>query len=83
MSGRWFHIADARRIIEDNRVRARIVYDESQLNRSRTHVCWVSANTWAYGSIYGTVEFSFKWSDLVAGKQVYWVEAMTGKDRAL
>jgi hypothetical protein len=71
------HVPDARRIIEDNRLRARIVYDESKLNRTRTYVCWVSANAWAPGSIYGTVEFSFKWLDVIEGKKVYWVEAMT------
>jgi hypothetical protein len=71
------HVADARRIIEDGKLKARLVYDESRLNRTRMHVCWVSANSWSSGSIYGTVEFTFKWSDLVKGKQVYWVEAMT------
>jgi hypothetical protein len=42
------------------------------------HVCWVSANNWHNGSIYGTVEFTFQWSDLVEGRRIYWVEAMTG-----
>lgn len=42
------------------------------------HVCWVSPNHWNDGSIYGTVEFQFKWSDIVKGRDIYWVEAMTG-----
>src|ERR1700720_3944377 len=72
------HVPDARRIVEDHGLRARIVYDESRLNRTRTHVCWVSANTWSDGSIYGTAAFAFKWSDLIRGRRLYWVEAMTG-----
>jgi hypothetical protein len=72
------HVPDARRIIEDKKLKARLVYDESKLNQTRMHVCWVSANSWHPGSIYGTVEFTFRWADLVEGKQIYWVEAMTG-----
>jgi hypothetical protein len=71
------HVPHARRIIEDRRVKAGLVYDESRLNTSRISVAWVSANTWALGSIYGTVEFQFAWSDLVANQKIYWVEAMT------
>jgi hypothetical protein len=67
----------ARRILEDGRLRAGLIYDESRLNKSRTCVTWVSANTWAPGSIYGNVQFSFNWSDLIKGRHFYWVEAMT------
>src|SRR5689334_17298236 len=70
------HVAPARRIIEDGRIKAGLVYDESRLNRSRISVSWLSANTWAFGSIYGTVEFQFDWKSLVQGQNVYWVEAM-------
>lgn len=70
------HVPTARRIIEDRKITAGLVYDESRLNRSRVSVTWVSANTWAYGSIYGTVEFQFDWKPLVEGNKVYWVEAM-------
>jgi hypothetical protein len=72
------HIPQARRILEDGRLRAGLIYDESRLNRSRTCVTWVSANTWAHGSIYGNIQFSFAWSDLIKDRQIYWVEAMTG-----
>jgi hypothetical protein len=72
------HVADARRIIEDGQLKARLVYDESKLNQTRMHVSWVSANSWHASSIYGTVEFTFAWSDLVNGRQLYWVEAITG-----
>src|SRR5689334_424834 len=70
------HVPAARRIIEDGRIRAGLVYDESRLNKSRISVAWVSANSWALGSIYGTVEFQFSWADIVAGQNIYWVEAM-------
>jgi hypothetical protein len=70
------HVPAARRIVEDGKIKAGLVYDESRLNKSRISVSWVSANTWANGSIYGTVEFQFTWADLVAGQNIYWVEAM-------
>lgn len=53
------HVPFARRIVEDGRIKAGLVYDESRLNKSRISVAWVSANTWGPGSIYGTVEFQF------------------------
>jgi len=71
------HVESARRIIQDGRIKAGLVYDQSKLNKYRISVAWVSANSWALGSIYGTVEFQFSWADLVAGRNLYWVEAMT------
>ena len=70
------HVPAARRIIEDRKIKAGLVYDESRLNKSRISVTWLSANTWNPGSIYGTVEFQFDWKTLVEGPRVYWVEAM-------
>jgi hypothetical protein len=70
------HVPTARRIIEDEEIKAGLVYDESRLNRSRLSVVWLSANTWVNGSIYGTVEFQFSWSELVAGRPIYWVESI-------
>ncbi len=70
------HVPTARRILEDKRVRAALVYDKSRLNRSRTCVAWASANTWAPGSIYGNVQFTFDWSDILRDRQIYWVEAI-------
>lgn len=72
------HVAGARRILEDGRVRAGLIYDESRLNRSRTCVSWVSANRWGLGSIYGNIQFSFAWSELIKDRSFYWVEAMPG-----
>ncbi len=70
------HVSEARRILEDGRLKAGLVYDESRLNRSRLCVSWLSANTWAAGSIYGNVQFAFRWSELIDGRRFYWVEAM-------
>lgn len=70
------HILPARRIIEDGKLAAGLVYDESLLKTRRLAVTWLSANTWGSGSIYGTVEFSFPWKKIVAGKRFYWVEEM-------
>jgi hypothetical protein len=72
------HVPEARRILEDKRVRAGLVYDESRLNRSRTCVTWGSANTWGQGSIYGNVQFTFDWSDILRDRRIFWVEAMPG-----
>ncbi len=71
------HPAAARRILEDGRIRAGIVYDESRMNATRHQVVWLSANTWAYGSIYGTVQFTFPWEKIINGRRMYWVEAMS------
>jgi hypothetical protein len=76
------HAPFARRIVEDERIKAGLVYDESRVNKSRISVAWVSANTWGLGSIYGTVEFQFAWSDLVDGQKIYWVEAMNYRPNA-
>jgi hypothetical protein len=70
------HVSAARRILEDKKVKAGLVYDVSRLNLSRISVTWVSANTWGPGSIYGTVEFQFDWKTLTEGKRIYWVEAI-------
>lgn len=56
-------------------LRGGLVHDESKLKKSRIAVTWLSANTWAPGSIYGNVQFSFSWKQ-AAQKRVYWVEAM-------
>jgi hypothetical protein len=70
------HLGDSLRIIEDRKVQASLVADESVLRNTRIRVSWLSANTW-YGSFYGNVRFWFDWEDIVAGKNLYWVEAIT------
>jgi hypothetical protein len=71
------HVPTAKRIIEDGRIKSGLIYDQSVLNRSRISVAWLSANTWASGSMYGTVAFEFPWDDIVRGQNIYWVEAIT------
>jgi hypothetical protein len=70
------HLPEALQIIEAGRIKAGLVYDESRLTTTRTSVSWFSANQWAYGSRYGTVQFTFDWSDLVDGRTIFWVEAI-------
>jgi hypothetical protein len=70
------HVADARRIIEDGQIEARLVYDKSLLNQTRTCVTWFSPNVWVDGSRYGTVQFSFAWAPLVQGRKLFWVEVI-------
>lgn len=70
------HVPLARRIIEDGKLKAGLVEDESILRRRRLAVTWVSANRWGNGSIYGNVEFSFPWRTIVSDRRFYWVEVM-------
>ncbi|MBZ9703253.1 MULTISPECIES: hypothetical protein [unclassified Mesorhizobium] len=70
------HAPAARAILEHGSIRAGIVYDESRMKQTRNVVVWLSANQWTYGSIYGSVQFTFPWLPLIAGKRFYWVEAM-------
>ena len=71
------HVLEARRILEDGRIKAGLVHDESRLKRSRMCVTWMSAKTWGHGSIYGNVQFTFDWHSIVKSRHIYWVEAMT------
>lgn len=70
------HLRDAVRIFEDGVIRSSLVWDESILRNSRTVVAWVSPNTWAYGSIYGSIQLAFPWEDLVDDRLLYWVEGV-------
>jgi len=70
------HLPEAFQIIEAGRIKAGLVYDESRLTTTRTSVSWFSANQWAWGSIYGSVQFTFDWRDLAEDRKIYWVEAI-------
>lgn len=78
------HLRTSRRILEDQGLRAGLIHDESKLNKSRLCVTWLSANDWENhkGSIYGTVRFTFEWQKIIAGRSLYWVEAMEYKNVA-
>ncbi len=53
------HIQAAINIIRDGQIDARLVFDESRFNSSRTLVVWVSPNEWGdKGFFYGHVRFS-------------------------
>lgn len=71
------HVPVVRRILEDGQLCGGLIHDESRLNKSRICVTWLSANTWGLGSIYGNVQFSFRWETLIRNRRFYWVEAMT------
>ncbi len=72
------HVSDACRIIEDRKIKAGLIGDESRLRKSRTSVCWLSANSWpSPGSLYGVIQFKFSWEDIIRDNKVYWVEAIT------
>lgn len=73
------HAPSACRVLDDGKLKSGLIYDDSRLNKYRLNVVWVSANTWHFGSIYGTVEFQFTWPNIVAGQNIYWVEAMNYK----
>jgi len=71
------HLQAALNIIQDGQIDARLVFDHSRLNSSRTLVVWVSPNEWdKKGYFYGHVRFSFDWKPLVADKNFYYVETM-------
>ena len=71
-------MSDACRIIEDRKIKAGLIGDESRLRKSRTSVCWLSANSWpSPGSLYGVIQFKFSWEDIIRDNKVYWVEAIT------
>jgi hypothetical protein len=71
LRGTTLNVPDACRIIEDGQIKAGLIGDESRLRRTRTSVCWLSANYWQPGSIYGTVQFTFRWDDIIRGRDVY------------
>lgn len=75
------HIDDAIRIIEDGTIKSSLVETNNLFNKLGVRVSWLSANTWAKGSVYGNVSFKFNWSKIIEGKRFYWVECF--KDRSI
>ena len=70
------HVPTSVRIIEDKKIQANLVYDESRLNKERIRVVWLSPNDWVNGFRYGNVRFMFDWKTLVKNKKYYWIESM-------
>ncbi len=72
------HLDIVERIISDNQIKSRLVYDESKLNTSRITVVWLSPNDWtgAGGFRYGNIRFTFNWQEIIENKNYYWVETI-------
>lgn len=70
------HISTAISILTEKVFRAKLVYDESLLNKDRILVVWVSPNDWdgAGGYRYGNIRFFFDWEKLIKDMNYYWVE---------
>lgn len=67
------HLTSGIRIAEDQKISAELIYD-GKLATTRTKVVFFSPNHWNDGSRYGTLEFEVNWSDLLQGRNLYWVE---------
>lgn len=67
------HLTAAIRIAEDRKIGAELIYDGKLLS-TRTKVVFFSPNTWGDGSRYGPLEFEVNWLDLLAGRELYWLE---------
>lgn len=70
------HVENALSILRRGSLRPQLVYDESKLRKRRILVVWLSPNYWHDGFRYGNVSFDYNFSDLVADKHFYWVEAI-------
>lgn len=72
------HVPIAVRIVEDARLRADLVFDDSKLNTKRIRVVWMSPNDWdrPNGFRYGNVRFSYDWATLLGSKKAFWVESI-------
>lgn len=70
------HLDAALRIVEEGKIRAGLVYDESKLRTRRILVVWFSPNDWVQGFRYGNVRFTFNWAPLVRDRKYYWVESV-------
>ncbi|SRR5712692_828595 len=76
------HIIPSLSILQNKKIHAGLVFDESKLNKDRLLVSWVSPNHWSPGSRYGTVQFCFDLRQLIQGKNYYWVESIAYGVRA-
>ncbi|TYP94877.1 hypothetical protein LX73_0168 [Fodinibius salinus] len=70
------HISTAINIIQDHKIKPRLITDKSKLRSTRTKVCWLSPNEWGIGYRYGNVSFEFNIDELIDGKNIYWIESI-------
>ena len=73
------HITSALSILDNEKIRPYLVFDESKLNDQRILVSWLSPNQWGVGYRYGNVYFDFDFKSLIASKKFYWVESVAYK----
>ncbi|MFH1735125.1 MAG: hypothetical protein ABIE92_10470 [bacterium] len=75
------HNHHALSIFRSRVINARLVSDESLLNKYRIPVVWLSPNDWdgAGGFRYGNVRFNFEWKQLIRGMHYYWIESIAYK----
>jgi hypothetical protein len=70
------HLRSAPTVIEDGKIVAGVVFDESKLNTERILVTWLSPNYWNLGFRYGNICFLFDFQSLIQGMNSYWVESI-------
>ena len=70
------HVADACSILLDGQINASVFEGDGKLASYPKPVTWLSANTWARGSIYGNVEFVFDWQEIIDGRRLYWIDTV-------
>ena len=71
------HLDIGYRILDECIIRPALIGDESKLNTERILVNWLSPNEWFPGYRYGNIRFRYDFQQLMEGKKMYWVEAMT------
>jgi hypothetical protein len=72
------HLRPAQRSLRRGRIASRLVDDDCRLDGSDLSVCWLAPNQWAE-SLFGTVQFTFDFADIVRSRKIYWVEGVRGR----
>ena len=70
------HIPLSKYLLETKKIIPNLIQDKSILNSERIKVIWLSPNTWAHGSLYGNIRFSYDFNQLIENKNFYAVEVM-------
>ena len=68
------HLGAAQRILADGAIKPKRIRDQSVLNDTRLKVVWLSANSWYPNCVYGNVQFTFNWVDIIKKRKLFWVE---------
>lgn len=70
------HVSTSARVLEDELLRAGLIFDKSKLNADRILVVWLSPNYWNDGFRYGGLRYTYDFAKLVEGRNAYWVESI-------